>query len=550
MNDKFCIGVDFGTDSVRALLVNAENGKEIALSVFEYPRWKKGLYCNAEKNQFRQHPLDYIEGLEFTILEILQKIPGEASKVCAISVDTTGSTPAAVNKNGIPLALLPEFSENPDAMFILWKDHTSIQEADKINALCQTWPTDYSNYSGGIYSSEWFWSKILHITNKDEQVAGSAYSWVEHCDWIPALLTGNTDPHQLKRSRCAAGHKAMWHSQWNGFPDPSFLNALHPKMGFLRDHLYTETYTSDNIAGTLSTEWAARLGLSETVVVGVGGLDAHFGAVGGEIIPYYLSKVVGTSTCDMLIAPREDIGNKLIRGICGQVDGSIVPGMLGLEAGQSAFGDIYAWFRDVLLWPIKNCLPDIPKNDLIFSSLKSNLIRELSNAAALIPAGSTGILALDWLNGRRTPDSNPYLKGAITGLTLGSDAPKIFRALVESTAFGSKKIIERFKDEGIIIHGVIALGGVAKKSTFVMQILSDVLNVPIKVVRSENTCALGAAMYAAVAAGIYIDVPEAQKRMGSGFESNYNPIPGNVEIYKILYRQYSELGNFIQKLPD
>lgn len=550
MDDKFCIGVDFGTDSVRALLVNAEDGKELAISVFEYPRWEKGLFCITEKNQFRQHPLDYMEGLEFTILEILQKVPGAASIVKAISVDTTGSTPVAVNKNGTPLALLPEFSENPDAMFILWKDHTAIREADLINALCRTWHTDYSRYSGGIYSSEWFWSKIIYIINKDEEVAKAAYSWVEHCDWIPALLTGNTDPLKLKRSRCAAGHKAMWNIEWGGLPDNMFLETLNPGMAGLKDQLYTETYTSDNIAGTLSSEWAARLGLSETVAVGVGGLDAHFGAVGSGIVPYYLSKVVGTSTCDMLIAPHEEIGNKLIRGICGQVDGSIVPGMLGLEAGQSAFGDIYAWFRDVLLWPIKNCLRDIPDNDLIFSSLKSNLIRDLSTAAALIPAGSSEILALDWLNGRRTPDSNPYLKGAITGLTLGSDAPKIFRALVESTAFGAKKIIERFKGEGIPILGIIALGGVAKKSQLVMQILSDVLDIPIKVVRSENTCALGAAIYAAVISGIYNNVHEAQKNMGSGFESNYNPIPENVEIYKIIYRKYSELGDFMENLSD
>ena len=547
MDDKFCIGVDYGTDSVRALLIDTNTGEELATSVFEYPRWKKGLYCNSEKNQFRQHPLDYVEGLEFTIREILQMVPGAAGKVCAISLDTTGSTPIAVNENGTPLALLPEFAENPDAMFVLWKDHTSIQEADKINALCRTWHTDYSKYSGGIYSSEWFWSKILHILNNNEQVAKAAYSWVEHCDWMPALMTGNTDPRKMKRSRCTAGHKAMWNAEWNGLPDNKFLSTLNPGMDGLRDKLFSETYTSDLVAGTLSSEWAAKLGLSETVVVGVGGLDAHFGAVGGEIIPYYLSKVVGTSTCDMLVAPMEETGNKLILGICGQVDGSIIPGLLGMEAGQSAFGDIYAWFRDVLLWPLRNSLQDNPDKDAIISKVKSNLIRDLSIAATQIPAGSFDILALDWHNGRRTPDANQYLKGAITGLTLGSDAPKIFRALVESTAYGSKKIIERFKDEGIPIHGVIALGGVAKKSPFVMQILSDVLNIPIKVVRSENACALGAAMFAAVAAGIYKNVQEAQKSMGSGFESNYIPLPENVRIYQKLYRKYVELGNFIEK---
>jgi L-ribulokinase len=221
--------------------------------------------------------------------------------------------------------------------------------------------------------------------------------------------------------------------------------------------------------------------------------------------------------------------------------------MLGMEAGQSAFGDIYAWFRDLLLWPVKNSLKDVPGNELFLSKLKSNLIGELSIAAAQIPAGSFDLLALDWLNGRRTPDANPYLKGAITGLTLGTDAPKIFRALVESTAFGSKKIIERFKEEGIPIHGVKALGGVAKKSPFVMQTLADVLNVPIKVVRSENACALGAAMFAAIVGGIYKNVEEAQKQMGSGFEMNYNPIPANVQIYQTIYSKYIELGDFIER---
>lgn len=542
------IGVDYGTDSVRAVLIDTNTGQELTTSVFDYPRWKDGLYCNSEKNQFRQHPLDYMEGIEFTIRDIVQKVPEAANKVCAISVDTTGSTPVAVNENGTPLSLLPEFDGNPDAMFILWKDHTAIQEADKINFLCRTWETDYSKYSGGIYSSEWFWSKVLHIINKNEDVAKAAFSWVEHCDWIPALLTGNTNPLKLKRSRCAAGHKAMWNREWGGLPSNKFLSVLNPDMVNLKDRLYTETYTSDSIAGTLSSEWAARLGLNETVIVGVGGFDAHFGAVGGEIQPYYLSKVIGTSTCDMLVAPSKEIGEKLIHGICGQVDGSIIPDMLGMEAGQSAFGDIYAWFRDLLLWPLCNTLQRSPENDLFFSNIKSNLIHELSNAANKIPAGSFEILALDWLNGRRTPDANPYLKGALTGLTLSTDAPKIFRALVESTAFGAKRIIERFTDEGIPIQGVIALGGVAKKSPFVMQVLADVLNVPIKVVRSENACALGASMFAAVAAGIYKNVQDAQKKMGSGFISNYVPIPENVKIYEILYRKYLVLGDFIEKV--
>lgn len=544
MVDTYCIGIDFGSDSVRAMLVNAANGDELGISVFEYSRWAQGLYCNPGKNQFRQHPLDYLEGLEFTIRTLLDKIPGCSAKVCAISIDTTGSTPVAVTEDGTPLALLPEFSDDPDAMFILWKDHTAIHEADRINSLCRSWDIDYTKYSGGSYSPEWFWAKILHVMNKNGEVAKAAFSWVEHCDWIAALLTGYTDPLGIKRSRCAAGHKALWHPDWGGLPSEQFLEALKPGLSELRDRLYTDTYTSDCPVGTLSKDWAARLGLAESVVVGVGGFDAHFGAVGGGIKPYYISKVVGTSTCDMLVVPNAEIGNKLISGICGQVDGSIVPGMLGMEAGQSAFGDIYAWFRNLLLWPIENCLKQ--NNKELLAKLKDDVIRELTLSAAQIPAGGGKVLSVDWFNGRRTPDANAHLKGAITGLTLGTDAPGVFRSLVESTAFGSKKIMERFKEEGIPIYGLIALGGVAKKSAFVMQTLADVLNIPIKVIRSENACALGAAMFASVVGGIYSNIGEAQEKMGSGYESEYIPIAENVEVYKQLYNKYLELGRFVE----
>lgn len=540
------IGLDYGTDSVRALLVDAESGAELASSVYEYPRWKMGLYCESTKQQYRQHPLDYIEGLQITIREVLQKISGSHARIAAISVDTTGSTPVAVNQNGIPLSLLPEFEDDPDAMFILWKDHTSIEEADQINALCQTWPTDYSKYSGGKYSSEWFWSKLLHITKTNAQVASAAYSWIEHCDWIPALMTGQTDPSKIRRSRCAAGHKALWNAEWGGLPSKEFLAKLDPGLENLRDHSFFETFTSDVPVGKLSQEWADLLGLENCVLVGVGALDAHFGAVGGQIEPYYLCKVIGTSTCDMIVAPTEEIGNNLIRGISGQVDGSIIPGMLGMEAGQSAFGDIYAWFKNLLMWPLKNILPEHYEG--LIKRIDSNLINSLSAKAAQLSDSNSGVLAIDWFNGRRTPDVNSYLKGGITGLTLGTDAPQIFKALVEATAFGSKKIIERFVEEGIPVHGVIALGGVAKRSQFVMQTLSDILNMPIKVARSENACALGAAMFAAVVAGIHVNVKEAQSKMGSGFSIEYLPNHDTVKKFDELYTLYKGFCEFNEYL--
>jgi L-ribulokinase len=543
MIKKLVIGVDYGTDSVRSVLVDTANGNELASSVFNYPRWNKGLYCNAAENKFRQHPLDYIEGLEFTIRTILEADPNASQEVVAISIDTTGSTPIAVNKEGIPLSLLNEFSENPNAMFVLWKDHSAIQEADKINALCHSWKIDFTKYSGGTYSSEWFFAKILHVMNVDENIRRAAFSWVEHCDWMPALITGNTDPLKIKRSRCAAGHKAMWNEEWNGLPSDEFLSVLDPKLTGLRSRLYQKTETSDIPAGLLTAEWAKKLGLKGSVIVGVGAFDAHIGAVGGEIKPNYLSKVIGTSTCDMLVAPMNAGSNKLINGISGQVDGSIIPNMLGMEAGQSAFGDIYAWYRDLLIWPLKTFLTE---DNPVYKEIKSKLLLELSEKASRLP--SNDIVALDWMNGRRTPDANPHLKGMIGNLTLGSDAPRIFKALVEATAFGAKKIIDRLTEHGLTIEGIIALGGVAKKSPYVMQVLSDVLNMPIKVVRSEHTCALGAAMFAAVVAGVYPTIEGAQKNMGKGFDNQYNPIPENVKKYPALFEKYSEIGSFFETI--
>jgi L-ribulokinase len=552
MSEKYTIGLDYGTDSVRSLIVNVETGEEVASAVFNYPRWKDEKYCDAPKNRFRQHPKDYLEGLEFTITEALKQAPsGVAEKVVGISVDTTGSTPVAVDEKGTPLSLTPGFEENPNAMFVLWKDHTSVKEAEEINELARKWEVDFTKYEGGIYSSEWFWAKLLHVIREDAGVYRAAYSWVEHCDWIPALLTGNTNPKTLKRSRCAAGHKAMWHEAFDGLPSEEFLTALDPMLAGLRERLYKETFTCDIAAGTLSEEWAKKLGLPKNVVVGVGAFDAHLGAVGAEIEPYYLSKVMGTSTCDMLIAPMEEAGDKLVNGICGQVDGSIVPGMLGLEAGQSAFGDIYAWFKQVLEWPLKNILAetklvDEQTREKLIEETSDKIIAQLSEEAAKVPLEESGIVALDWMNGRRTPDANQNLKGTIAGLNLGSDAPRIFRALVEATAFGSKAINDRFIEEGVRIDGVIALGGVAKKSPFVMQVVADVLNMPIKVARSEQACALGSAMAAAVAAGVYANTFEAQKKMGSGIETEYHPIPENVEKYKVLYEKYKKFGKFIE----
>jgi L-ribulokinase len=554
MANKYVIGIDYGTDSVRSVLVDTLNGKIIGSSVFEYPRWKKGLYCNPAINQFRQHPLDYTEGLEQSVTGALKGLSADVVKnIVGITVDTTGSTPVAVDQAGVPLSLKPGFESDPDAMFVLWKDHTAVKEASEINALARSWGgVDFTKFEGGIYSSEWFWAKILHVLRNSAPVRKNAFSWVEHCDWITAILVGETNPLNLKRSRCAAGHKAMWHKEFNGLPDEKFLVQLDPVLSGLRAKLYSETYTCDVVAGTLSSEWAKRLGLQTSVKVGVGSFDAHLGAVGGEVKPYHLVKVMGTSTCDMIVAPMAEIGDKLVAGICGQVDGSIVPGMMGLEAGQSAFGDIYAWFSRLLLWPVNEIVAkmdwlDDKSKKRISEEAVDKMIAELSRAAESIPLEETGIIALDWMNGRRTPDANQELKGAISGLSLGSDAPGIFRALVEATAFGSKMINDRFISEGVRIDGVIAIGGVAKKNPFVMQIVADVLNMPIIVASSDQTCALGSAMAASVVAGVYKDIASAQKAMGGGFEKEYKPDPVRAKKYDSLFKKYKELGSFIEK---
>ncbi len=550
---RYTIGIDYGTDSVRSLIVNTQTGEEMSSAVFYYPRWKEGKYCDPARNQFRQHPLDYLEGLEFSVREALSKVSDEVrNAIAAISVDTTGSTPVAVNKQGIPLALTPEFSENPNGMFVLWKDHTAVKEAEEINHVAATWGgEDFTRFEGGVYSSEWFWAKILHVLREDEAVRKAAWSWVEHCDWIPAVLAGRTDPAAMVRSRCAAGHKAMWHESFEGLPDEDFLMKLDPVLAGLRSRLFSETSTCEISVGTISPEWAGKLGLPADVAIGAGAFDAHLGAIGAEIEPYYLSKVMGTSTCDMLIAPMDEVGDKLVSGICGQVDGSIIPGMMGLEAGQSAFGDVYAWFSRLLLWPVREVIAkmeDIPGAVLekIKKETEDKIIARLSEEAEKIPLDDSSIVALDWLNGRRTPDANQELKGAIMGLTLGSDAPAIFRALVEATAFGARMINERFTSEGIRIDGIIALGGVARKSAFVMQIVCDVLNMPIKVARSEQACALGSAMAAAVVAGIHKDVAAAQKAMGGGFEKVYHPDPERAAVYSRIFEAYKNFGTFVE----
>lgn len=543
MSKNYVIGIDYGTDSVRAVIVDTINGEELATSVFYYPRWKRGLYSDPSINQFRQHPLDYVDGLEAIVSDCVRQIgKSEAPNVVAISVDTTGSTPVAVDHTGTPLALRSEFADNPNAMFVLWKDHTATQEAMEINSHAALQDIDYLNCVGGVYSSEWLWSKMLRIYRMDEHVRNVAYTWVEHCDWIPFLLVGGQDASQIKRSVCAAGHKGLWSEEFGGYPPDVFFAGIDPLLANQVTRLGTEVFESNIAVGTLCQDWASRLGLTTDVKIGVGAFDAHMGAVGGQIEPLYLSKVMGTSTCDIIVAPRGlDVS---VKGICGQVNGSVLPGMVGLEAGQSAFGDAYAWFRNVLLWPIKNLFED---NVELIEQAEDKIINKLSEQASKIVPEINHPIAVDWFNGRRTPYADQNLKAAFFDINLSVDALLLFRAVVESTCFGAKKIVDCFVDQGVDIKGVIGMGGVARKSAFVMQMLADILDMPIKVHKSDQTCALGAAMFASVVANVYTSVEEAMKHMGAGFDKVYTPNEKSVSVYSQRYERYKIRAELLEK---
>lgn len=542
MAEPRCIGIDFGTDSVRVVLVRADTGAQEARAAAAYPRWSEGRYCDAAANRFRQHPRDYLESLERACRQLASGLSAaQRGSIIGIGVDTTGSTVCAVDESGRPLALDARFADNPNAMFVLWKDHTAAREAAEINALARTWGgPDYTRFEGGVYSPEWFWAKVLHVLRADPAVAAAAYSWSEHCDWVPGLLVGAAAPAELRRGRAAAGHKAMWHASWGGLPSAEFLRRLDPRLAELRGRLYEDSHTADQCAGRLSGAWAARLGLPAGIAVAAGGFDAHLGAVGGGIRPGALTKILGTSTCDMIVADAGALGDRLLPGICGQVDGSIIPGMVGLEAGQSAYGDVYAWFRDLLCWPLRT-LPAARR-----APLEARLLDDLAAAAAALPVDPAGVLSLDWFNGRRSPHADAALQAAITGLSLGVDAPALFRSLVEATAYGSRAINEHFAAAGIAVEEIIASGGIAQRSDFAVQVAADVLGMPIKVAATDEGSALGAAMFAATAAGHYARVEEAQAAMGAGFKATYEPDPERAARYTDGYGRYRELAAAVE----
>jgi L-ribulokinase len=530
----FTLGLDFGTNSVRALLVDTADGGELATAVHPYETGKEGIILDpADPDLARQNPADYIRGTEVVVRSVLAQAR-KASRsfdpgwIIGIGVDTTGSTPLPVDSTGTPLSFQKKFKKNPNAQAWLWKDHTGHAEASMITELARKEHPEYLAKCGGTYSSEWFFSKIFHCLRADPAVFEAASSWVECCDFIPGLLTGITDPLIMKRSRCAAGHKAMFNDGWGGLPAEKFLAKLHPKLGELRRRLYGKSYVSNIIAGKLTPQWAGRLRLPAGIPVAVGAFDAHLGAVGSGVRPGRLIKIIGTSTCDIAVWPNaEPLAD--IPGLCGIVDGSVLPGCFGLEAGQSAVGDIFNWFVDTIR-------PGGPAGE----SHKA-----LTAAAAELRPGVSGLLALDWNNGNRTILVDQRLTGLILGQTLHTTPAEIYRALLESTAFGALTIINRFEEYGVKISEVINCGGIAEKNALLMQIYADVMGREMKIAHSGQTCALGSAIAAAVVAGKarggYDDFESAQAAMCGIKAQTFRPSRADQAVYKELYKLYAQL---------
>ena len=530
---KFTIGLDFGTNSVRALVVNAANGREVGTAVWNYQHGTEGVILSADPNLARQHPADYVRGAEMSVRRALAQARRKSKSfrpadVIGIGVDTTGSTPLPVDREGKPLAFHKEFARDPAAMAWLWKDHTSVAEAGEITARARRLRPHFLAKCGGTYSSEWFFSKILHCLRTAPKVFRAAHMWVEIADWIPAMLTGTESPEKLTVGVCAAGHKAMYNDDWGGYPDAAFLGKLDAKLAALRSRLRDRAYAVDTAAGGLTEAWAGRLGLPAGIPVAVGAFDAHLGGIGAGIAPAVLVKIIGTSTCDMMVAPT-DKPLADVPGLCGIVRGSVLPGYFGLEAGQSAVGDIFNWFV----------------NYIAPGGRKAGSHEVLTRAAAKIAPGASGLLALDWNNGNRTILVDQRLTGLLLGQTLYTSPAEIYRALIEATAFGALTIINRFEEYGVEVRQVVNCGGIAEKNPLAMQIYADVTGRPMKISRSSQTCALGAAVAGAVVAGKraggHANFARAQKAMTGLKAKVYRPQPAAHAVYKELYGLYKQL---------
>jgi L-ribulokinase len=523
----FTLGVDFGTNSVRALVVRCSDGAEFGSRVVDYHSGAQGVLLDPKDGLLaRQHPGDYLFGLEESIkgalAEARRKPDFDPLRVVGIGVDTTGSSPIPVDGQNRPLALSDKWRADLNAQCWLWKDHTSWREAAKITELCAKLRPQYIAKCGGVYSSEWFWAKLWHCLNVAPETFNAAFSWVELADWAPSVLAGVADPRRVKRGVCAAGHKALYSDDWGGLPDKELLSALDPRLADLRDRLYEKAYDASEPAGSLCSDWATRLGLAAGIPIAIGEFDVHYGAIGCGVREGTLVKVIGTSTCDCAVVSAEKPVAD-IPGICGIVKGAILPGFFGIEAGQSAVGDIFKWWVEVVLGG------------------DAALHAELSAEAAKQRPGQAGLLALDWNNGNRTILVDQRLAGLLLGQDLYTTRADIYRALIEATALGARAIIERIQQYGVRIDQVVCTGGIAEKNPLLMQIYADVTGCVMQVAGSTQTCALGAAIAAAVLAGAQPDFSTAEAAMTSLKPESYQPVAENRTVYNQLYSLYREL---------
>lgn len=549
----FVIGLDYGTDSARAVLVNAHTGEQIAEAVHPYARWKEGKYCNALESRFRQHPLDYIEALKSVLHGVLDGNKDIAQYVRAIAVDTTASTPCLTDEHLQPLSLTEKYQNNPDAMFVLWKDHTGVAEAAAIEEACRKSDIDYTQVSGYHYSAECFWAKVMHLLGTNEDMRRDARSVIECSDFITATLTGTTDSSKARMGHCNAAQKMFWSEDWGGFPPESFFEALDPALVPILRTLNANKYTCDKPYGTICDSWAEELGLNKDVVIGCGNVDSHQGAIGAGVAYKRAMINLGTSGCCMFVIPNEVLQGRIIDGVFGQADSCIIPGLVGFEVGLSAFGDAYAWLKRVLAYPTVEILA---KSDKVDADTREALVEEvldkilisLGEDAAKLPHRLDAPFATDWFNGRRSPDPNQMLWGSLMGLHLSTTAPELYYAIVEATALAMKTIVDHLAQRGIEFDSFIGVGGIAQKSPFVMQMLADAIGKDVHVSETKQSCALGSAICASVVAGIYPTIEAAQAALCRPILRSYTPDAAHRELLQKRHQVYRAAGVFTESL--
>lgn len=549
----FVIGLDYGTDSARAVLVNAHTGEQIAEAVHNYTRWSRGEFCDALESRFRQHPLDYIEALKSVLHGVLDSNQDIAPYVRAISVDTTASTPCLTDENLQPLSLKEQYKDNPDAMFVLWKDHTGVAEAAAIEQACHNSQTDYTQVSGYHYSAECFWAKVMHLLATNSDMRRDARSVIECSDFICATLTGTTDPKVARMGHCNAAQKMFWSEDWGGFPPESFFEALDPALVPILRTLNANKYTCDKPYGKISSALAAELGLSCDVVIGCGNVDSHQGAIGAGVAYKRAMINLGTSGCCMFVIPSEVLGGRIIDGVFGQAESCIIPGLVGFEVGLSAFGDAYAWLRRTLAYPTVEILAKSEKIDpetrkTLVDEVLDNILVKLGEDAAKITPRLDAPFATDWFNGRRSPEPNQLLWGSLMGLKLSTTAPELYYAIVEATALAMKTIVDHLAERDIVFDSFIGVGGISQKSPFVMQMLADAIGKDIHVSECKQSCALGSAICASVVAGLYPTIEDAQQALCRPIIRTYSPNSERRELLEKRHELYRAAGKFTESL--